>query len=109
MKLTVLEKAEIIWGILKMGDDLSWNDKDTNQYIFNKGYKTGIQDTKRPGMYKVTVFHNGPTLESTFFDDIFFDDLQEAIDFAKSEEGENGKYCELFETFLDRDMDFLLR
>lgn len=102
--LSFMDKLKICWGVMSMGDLAGFLPHEKNQYIFNKGYKTGIQDVRRPGAYKVVVTKRDGSSQD--YSDFY--DLQHATNFAKNKNKMPGQYAELFETFLDRDMDWLL-
>lgn len=104
-RLSFLDKLKICWGVMNMVDVAGFLPHEKNQYIFNKGYKTGVQDVRRPGDYKVVVTKSDDSSQ----DYEGFLDLDHAAKFAKNEDKMPGQYAELFETFLDREMDFLIR
>jgi hypothetical protein len=106
--LPLLDKLKICWGVLFPVELFMWNNKyvlnrinDKNMFIFNKGYRVGMADQKAPGEYKATVTdYFGNT-------DSFFDDLSEAVKFVVNKRSE-GSLCEIYQTYLDRDLEHLL-
>ena len=106
LRLTFLDKLKICWGIINIGDVYNWRPGDKNVYVFNAGYVAGLADTKRPGLYKVTV-HNkdGQSCDYTF------DDMQRAIEFASGHGPDSpnpDEGCDFVQTYLDRDLDHLI-
>jgi hypothetical protein len=111
MGLTWLEKLKICYGILFPNELFSIEKRSRKDFIFNMGYKAGLQSIKAPGTYIVKVFV--PTIQKE--QEYQFDgDLQKAVNFAKSvnerdiEPYDKDTYAEVEQTFLNRNLDFLL-
>ena len=111
VQLSLWEKLVICWGILWLKVDLGYNLRDKERYIFNKGYNTGLKDTKLPGEYKVTISTSGGKENGGQSDDYKFDDLQTATNFIEGCKNPEACYVNSFEfvqTYLDRDLDHLI-
>ena len=105
MQLSFLDKLVICWGILQLKVDMSYNLRDKERYIFNKGYNTGLKDQQLPGEYKVIITAGGSSQEYEF------DDIQVAINFMEGCKNPESCYVNSFEfvqTYLDRDLDYLI-
>ena len=104
MQLSFWEKLTICWEILQLETDFSWILRDKERYLFNKGYKTGMLDQRLPGEYKVIV-HYGNNQSNEYK----FGCISEAVDFAqRNTDILDNRCCELFQTYLDRDLYHLL-
>jgi predicted transcriptional regulator len=79
--------------------------RDKERYIFNKGYNTGLKDQRLPGEYKVIITASGSSQEYGF------GDIQAAINFMEGCKNPESCYVNSFEfvqTYLDRDLDYLI-
>jgi len=108
MKLTLREKLHICYGVFFPKGLFCYHAKDKNKFIFNNGYSAGWRDNKLPGLYKVTtcIYKGNKSYE------YFFDNLDEAIDFIErfySSSTDKGDSCDFVQTYLDRDLGYLIK
>ncbi len=105
LDLSLKDKLAICYGVLFPKELFSYRDK--KNLIFNKGYRAGLKDTKRPGLYKVTTNY----CSTGKVEEFEFDDIQEALDFIEQfYDSSTGKRdsCDFVQTYLDRDLEYLI-